>query len=285
MIKTTNKQNGNAKPHSILEEVQTILADEVRWKGALAAAEKQLAQAEGQLSQARLKLADEESRYFAKHSAMLGDDAPAAQDFTAAQLMVTRCQALCGGLRRQISDADVQLLSAHEKLKFHREQYAQQTVAQFMTTVYEPAVAAWRSILRKAHALGAALEIPMDPAGPDHSLGNVLRPPTGSDQWQADREAKALYNQHNSLRELADQLEQHRVDSVNRVLQNERERKESAGFDPTGTYEVVKRFLVFGQPFEPGRKVSAHDLRLKLLEGLYQTKSIRMIPKHSEYER
>src|SRR5216683_901055 len=150
--KTPTKTTNGTTP-GILEEIRALVAQQDAWKRALTAAETRLTEAEGQVDAARRKLADAESRHFAKNHEMLPDDAPPALGYRDAQLMLDRVRATCGGLAREISNHDVDLLSANEKFKFHRAQYNTQVIKEFLKGEFADAQKGWRAALRRAHAL------------------------------------------------------------------------------------------------------------------------------------
>jgi hypothetical protein len=286
---TTNKQtNGTAKPPGILEEIRSLVEQQNSWKRALAAAETRLAEVEAQVDQARRKLADEESRHFAKHHEMLPDNAPPALGYRDAQVMLDRIRATCGGLAREISQHDVTLLSANERFQVYRRDYSAEAVKQFIKGPYAEAAKVWRGALRQAYALSAALGVAINEreSQTDDTLSAaVLRPLAGAEQWQADPTAKTLHAQHAHLHQMGDALERHRIDSVRRVMAAEDVRRDRAGFDPTAQYLVEKRFVCLGEAFEVGAKVDSHRIRLALLEKLYSAKTLRMLERRDEYAR
>src|SRR5258708_4829122 len=104
---TTKETNGTAKP-GVVEEVQALLAQQNEWKAGLKAAERKLAEVEAQVAAARRALATAEAAYFTKHRQMMNDDSPEAVNFQNAQQQLERARATCGGIRRAISNADIE---------------------------------------------------------------------------------------------------------------------------------------------------------------------------------
>jgi hypothetical protein len=262
-------------PPDLVAQAVAVVAQHTKLVAAKQAAEARVLEFEATVATARTALADAEAQRFAD-GLPLGDDTEQAVALNAAQEQLRRAKSLVEGLHRNLQSSDVQLLSSHEALNHHRKQHAEAVVLDFVKTTLRPAAQAYAATLAKAKALHEALGVTTEGRDPQDTLDYHLTTMPAHD-WQRDKEAKALFQEHSALRSLSDQMKSFRRDAETRLRVSERSRSHRANFNPEGTYIVARRFTCYGKEFVPGDRVDKRTIHLRLLATEYEMRNIKLL--------
>jgi hypothetical protein len=168
---------------------------------------------------------------------------------------VEQARSVVLGINKRIEENDLGGLQFREKFNAALAEHNVAVANEWLTQVYQPALAAYTVVILQGHALSEALNMRLDPkqVATRGSLSQILALPSG-EGWSVEPSAKQLHDKNIGLRNIATKLAEYGYEAERRVRANEKLYHSRKLYDPSprARYKVTRPFSDGYREFKVG---------------------------------